>query len=327
MSDSARPGVFCVGLAVQDTILTLADLPSGPGKLRASSRADVGGGPAATAAVTVARLGAPARFAGWLGLDATGDAVAAELVAEGVDIGGVRRIRGWASPASVVLVDAGGERLIVVHAPPLPEDADTTALDPGLSGMGAVLCDCFWPEGARHAIAAATARGLPSVLDADVNRHDRATIAPLVAEASHVVFSRGGLAQFAGTDDVAGGLAAAAATRRRPARLLGVTDGAEGLFVWTGGAVARSPPPKVAAVDTTGAGDAFHGALALGLANGWDEGAAIGLAHAVAALKCTRPGGRAGLPDRSALAAFAPDVLPLLTPRSRSLPHASRHPA
>jgi len=311
--------VFCIGLAVQDTILTLPALPTAPGKVRANARHEVGGGPAATAAVTVARLGAPARFAGLLGTDATGDAIAAELAAEGVDTAGLRRLAGWPSPASVVLVDAAGERLIVVHAPPLAEAL--AGPDPDLDGMGAVLCDCFWPAGARRLIAAAARRGLPSVLDADVNRHDRATIAPLVAEASHVVFSRGGLAQFAGTDDIAGGLAAAAAVRTRPARLLGVTDGAEGLYAWTGGGVARSRPPRVAAVDTTGAGDAFHGALALGLANGWEEDGAIALAHAVAALKCTRPGGRAGLPDRAALAAFAPDLLPLLTPRSRSATH------
>lgn len=321
LSDAPAPGVFCVGLAVQDTILTLPSLPAGPGKVRASARREVGGGPAATAAVTVARLGAPACFAGLLGADATGDAIAAELAAEGVDTARLRRLAGWPSPASVVLVDAAGERLIIVHAQPPPQEPTLAGPDPELDGIGAVLCDCFWPEGAGRLIAAAARRGLPSVLDADVNRHDRATIAPLVAEASHVVFSRGGLAQFAGTDDIAGGLAAAAAVRTHPARLLGVTDGAEGLYAWARGSVARSQPPRVAAVDTTGAGDAFHGALALGLANGWEEERAIALAHAVAALKCTRPGGRAGLPDRGALAAFAPDLLPLLTPRSRSATH------
>jgi sulfofructose kinase len=110
--------------------------------------------------------------------------------------------------------------------------------------MGAILCDCFWPAGAKRLIAASARRGLPSVLDADVNRHDRATIAPLVAEASHVVFSRGGLAQFASTDDIADGLAAAAAARSGPARLLGVTDGADGLYIWTGGGVARRASPR-----------------------------------------------------------------------------------
>jgi sulfofructose kinase len=321
LSEPPAPGVFCIGLAVQDTILTLPALPTAPGKVRASARREVGGGPAATAAVAVARLGAPARFAGLLGADATGDAIVAELAAEGVDTAGLLRLADWPSPASVVLVDAAGERLIVVHAAPLAEETALPALDVDLDGMGAILCDCFWPAGAKRLIAASARRGLPSVLDADVNRHDRATIAPLVAEASHVVFSRGGLAQFASTDDIADGLAAAAAARSGPARLLGVTDGADGLYIWTGGGVVRSRPPRVTALDTTGAGDAFHGALALGLANGWEEERAIALAHAVAALKCTRPGGRAGLPDRAALTAFAPDLLPLLTPRSRSAAH------
>lgn len=327
LSDVGPLGVFCLGLAVQDTIYQMTALPDGPGKLRATARHEVGGGPAANAAVTVARLGAPAWFAGRLGDDATGAAIARDLAAEGVDTGAVMRCAGHGSAASVVLVDARGERQIVTHAPPLPTGTAGLRLD--LAHAGAVLCDCAWPEGAALLIAAATARGLPSVLDADVTRHDLSLVAGLIGAASHVVFSRPGLRQFAGTDDIAAGLAAAAALRPGAAHaLLAVTDGADGLHAWAGGGpLARSRPPRVRAVDTTGAGDAFHGALALGLANGWDCARAIRLAHAVAALKCTRPGGRAGLPDRAALAAFAPELVPICAPRPEVLPHDAAHPA
>lgn len=327
LSDTGPPGVFCLGLAVQDTIFEMPALPDGPGKLRATARREVGGGPAANAAVTVARLGAPAWFAGRLGDDATGDAIARDLTAEGVDTGAVLRFAGHRSAASVVLVDGRGERQIVTHAPPLPAGADALRLD--LAGAGAVLCDCSWPEGAALLIAAAAARGIPSILDADVTRHDLSLVAGLIGAASHVVFSRPGLRQFARTDDIAAGLAAAAALRPGAAHnLLAVTDGAEGLHVWAASdPPARSLPPRVRAVDTTGAGDAFHGALALGLANGWDCARAILLAHAVAALKCSRPGGRAGLPDRAALAAFAPELAPLCAPRPEVLPHDAAHPA
>jgi sulfofructose kinase len=157
-------------------------------------------------------------------------------------------------------------------------------------------------------------------LDADVTRHDRAVVAGLVALATHVVFSRPGLAQFAGKDDIAVGLAQAAAVAP-DAAMLGVTDGAEGLHLWqgTGQPPARSRPRAIVARDTTGAGDAFHGALALGLAHGWTATAAVALAHGVAALKCTRPGGRSGLPDAAALIAFDPTLAPMLAPRARTL--------
>lgn len=322
MSEAA--GVLCLGLAVQDTILTLPAALAGPGKQYATGRRLVGGGPAATAAVAIARLGGRADLAARLGDDAVGDAIAAELAAEGVGTRWLRRFAGAASPSSTVLVDPAGERLIAVHAPPLPPGADWLA--PDLSGLGAVLCDCTWPEGAARLLTAARTAGLPAVVDADVTRHDQDTMAGLVALASHVVFSRPGLARFAGTGDIADGLAAAA---RHVRGLLGVTDGAAGLYVWAGAGRGpeRSLPPAVTAQDTTGAGDAFHGALALALANGWDDASAIRLAHGVAALKCTRPGGRAGLPDPAALAAFDPSLAPLLAPRSKMRSHDTAQPA
>jgi sulfofructose kinase len=315
---SDRGAVFCLGLAVQDTILSIPQSLGKAGKVYVTARHDVGGGPAANAAVTIARLGGRAELAGRLGDDATAVVILSELAREGVGTHWMRRCSGHDSAASVVLVDPDGERLIAVHAPRLPTGADWLA--PDLSQVSAVLCDGSWPEGAETLLRAARARGVPSVLDADVTRHDRTAVAGLVTLATHVVFSRSGLAQFAGTDDIAAGLAQAAAVAPGAA-MLGVTDGAEGLHLWqgTGQPPARSRPPAIVARDTTGAGDAFHGALALGLAHGWNALDAVALAHGVAALKCTRPGGRSGLPDAAALIAFDPTLAPMLAPRARSL--------
>lgn len=318
MSEGGR--ILCLGLAVQDTILTLPGPITGGGKVYATGRRQVGGGPAATAAVAIARLGGRADFAGRLGDDPVGTAILAELADEGVGTEAVQRFAGASSPASTVMVAPDGERLIVVHARPLPPDPGW--FRPDLTGCGAVLCDGSWPEGASRLLDAAREAGLPSVLDADISRHDRAAVAGLVARATHVVFSRPGLAQFAGTQDIADGLAIAARFWGEPG-LLGVTDGAAGLYLWVGGGrpPVQTRPPAVQAQDTTGAGDAFHGALALALANGWDDASAIRLAHGVAALKCARPGGRAGLPDPAALAAFDPSLAPMLAPRSKTLNH------
>lgn len=293
--------VFCVGLAVQDVILSVPDIPTRPIKLYATARREVGGGPAATAAVAVARLGGRAAFAGRLGDDATGAAIAAELDAEGVDTAWLRRFHGHTSASSVILVDRAGERLIVVSSDPtLPAAADW--LTPPTPG-DAVLCDLSWPEGALRMLAAAQAAGVPSVLDADISRHGPETVDAMVSAASHVVFSRPGLERFTGCADPEAGLHRAA---RQGHVLTGVTDGAQGLYWLCEGSLRHAPPPQVTAVDTVGAGDAFHGALALALARRWPLDRVIAFANAVAALKCARPGGRAGLPTATELAAFAP---------------------
>ena len=92
---------------------------------------------------------------------------------------------------------------------------------------------------------------------------------------------------------------------RHGPRHAGVTMGARG-YLWAerDGRSGHQPALKVDVVDTTGAGDAFHGAFALGVAEGMDMEACVRRASAVAALKCTRLGSRAGLPTRSELELF-----------------------
>lgn len=295
--------VFCVGLALQDTILTLDRIPDHAVKVYAKGRREVGGGPAATAAVTVARLGGHASIAARTGEDNIGATIRREFEAAGVDTTWLRAFPSVQSSGAVVLVDSNGERLIVAYADPeLPTAADW--LEPEDWG-DAVLCDLTWPEGALRCLHAARAAGIPSVLDADISRHAAGTVAAIVEAADHVIFSRPGLAQFAGTDSVDEGLRIA---RRLSHMFIGVTDGADGLFWLEDGELCNAPPPSVDVVDTTGAGDAFHGAFALALAHGRPIADAIGFSNTVAALKCTRPGGRAGLPDPAALRHFAPEL-------------------
>ncbi|MFE0018680.1 PfkB family carbohydrate kinase [Mesorhizobium sp. NPDC059054] len=295
--------VFCVGLALQDTILTLDRIPDRAAKVYAKGRREVGGGPAATAAVTVARLGGHASIAARTGEDNIGATIRDEFEAAGVDTAWLRAFPGIRSSGAVVLVDSSGERLIVAYADPeLPSAANW--LEPEDWG-DAVLCDLTWPEGALRGLNAAQAAGIPSVLDADISRHAAGTVAAIVDAAGHVIFSRPGLTQFTGTESIEEGLRIA----RRPSHIfVGVTDGADGLFWLEDGELRNAPPPSVDVVDTTGAGDAFHGAFALALAHGRPIADAIVFSNTVAALKCTRPGGRAGLPDPAALCDFAPEL-------------------
>jgi sulfofructose kinase len=292
------PTVLCVGHAVQDFVFTVPSLPDRGEKYRASGFHSVGGGPAATAAVAIARLGGRSVLAARVGDDAAADMIVAELRGHGVDCRHVRHCAGCASSASAVIVDARGERMIVNHLDPsLPVDP---AWLPGPAAVGAqaVLVDTRWPEGALAALLAARAAGLPAVLDAD---RPIPVDGALLRAATHVAFSADALAEYTGIAEPARALAEVA--RSLPGWCC-VTAGGEGVHAMENGAPRHHAAFDVPVVDTLGAGDVWHGAFALALAEGRDETAAVRSASAAAALKVQRTGGRAGAPTRAELDAF-----------------------
>lgn len=292
------PTVLCVGHAVQDFVFTVPALPERGEKYRATGFTTVGGGPAATAAVAVAKLGGRALLAARVGADAAADMIVAELRGYGVDCGHVRRFEGCASSVSAVIVDARGERMIVNNLDPtIPVDAGWLP-SPAAAGAQAVLADTRWPEGALAALRTARAAGLPAVLDAD---RPIPADGELLRAATHVAFSSDALADYTGITEPARALASVSPS------LPGwccVTAGGEGVHVMDGGRAFHFPAFEVPVVDTLGAGDVWHGAFALALAEGRDVTAAVRFASAAAALKVQRPGGRAGVPARNELDAF-----------------------
>ncbi|MEJ1159993.1 PfkB family carbohydrate kinase [Prosthecomicrobium sp. N25] len=286
-------GVLIAGVAVHDFVFGLDRMPDRAEKYRASSFAAVGGGCGANAAVAVAVLGGDALLASRLGADEVGDLIVRDLEAFGVDCSNVGRFTGRRSSLSAVLVDAAGERLIVNYRDPDLPDATDLIPDSLPRGIRAVLADTRWPAGAERAMGVANRSGVAGILDGEA---PWAGLAPALSLASHVVFSAQGLADLTGTRDLAAGLRAA---RAHAPGWLAVTDGAAGTLFLADGEVRRVPTLVVAAVDTLGAGDVWHGAFALRLAEGAREAEAARFANVTAALKCTRFGGRAGVPTRS----------------------------
>ncbi|WP_313449458.1 sugar kinase [Pseudescherichia sp.] len=283
--------IACIGITVLDRIWYLADLPAEGGKYVAHDYTEVGGGPAATAAVAAAKLGAEVDFIGRVGDDDTGRRLLSELDALGVNTRYTRVVPGARSSQSAVLVDGKGERIIANYpSPDLPESADwLDAID--FSRWDTVLADVRWHEGAKRAFTLARQQGVTTLLDADVTPQN---IADLVALSDHVAFSAPGLQRLTQERETV------AALKRAQMLTKGrvyVTQGAEGCVWLEGDRVCHQPGFKVEVVDTTGAGDVFHGALAVSLAQHDASAEAVRFASAVAALKCTRPGGRAGIPD------------------------------
>ncbi len=286
-------------MSALDAIYRVPAIPATPTKVLATGFTECGGGMAANASVAVARLGGDAHYWGRLGADPLGDRILAELDQEGVDVGAVRRLAGRISPSAAILVDDRGERLICAYNDPeLDTDPAWLPLE-RVAQYTAVLADVRWPEGARAVFDAAASHGVISVFDGDVG--PREALIDLAQRADHVVFSEPGLAHATGTSSPGRGLAAVSGSGRG---IAGVTLGSEG-FLWReGGAERRTAAPKIDAVDTLAAGDVWHGAFTLMLAEGHDVATASSFANAAAAIKCSRAGGRRGAPRRDEVLAL-----------------------
>ncbi|WP_349370917.1 PfkB family carbohydrate kinase [Salinarimonas sp.] len=293
-----RPRLLTVGIATLDHVYKVAEMPTRAEKYRAQHYTATTGGTAGNAAIAMARLGAEVTLFATLGADPAGDEIVARLAAEGVDCGGLRRVEGRASPISAIVVDGIGERLVISYADPLlPRETDWLP-DRLPDGVGAVLGDTRWLDGTAHLFRLARAAGVPAILDAD---RDPSSAPEVLSLATHIAFSMQGLRDMTGHSDARRALEA-----YRPAvsSWIAVTNGGEGLFYWSGDRVEHLPAFPVPVVDTLAAGDVWHGAFAVRIAEGADALAAARFASAAAALKCTRFGGRDGAPTRDEVEAF-----------------------
>jgi len=287
------PRILFLGMSAQDAIYRVPAIPTTPTKVIATSFTECGGGMAANASVAVARLGGVAHYWGRLGDDVIGDRILADLAREGIDIAAVRRVRGGASPSTAILIADDGERQVCTFTDPgLGADPSWLPLEQ-VASFDAVMTDVRWPEGAARVLDAARAAGRIAVFDGDLG--PVADLQDLARRATHVAFSEPGLACASGADLPGEGLRRMA---RQTTAWVGVTIGAGGLLWRDGDTERREPAPAVKAVDTLGAGDVWHGAFTLALAEGKGITAAARFANAAAAIKCTRFGGRGGAPRR-----------------------------
>ncbi len=276
------------GLATVDFVMNVTEMPDSAEKYRAEGAACMGGGGGANAAVAIARLGGDARLIAKIGDDQIGDMIMAGLKAEYVNTSLIHRSVGGKSSFSSVLIDASGERQIVnFRGAGLDATIEPSVLPP----CDAILTDNRDPVLTRAMLALADERNIPGVVDAEhpVDMEN-------LTQASHIAFSAQGLNGLTGSNDLAEGLAVIAA---QSSAWICVTDGANGVTYMRTNTILHIPAFRIKAVDTLGAGDVWHGAFALGLAEGCYTRSAIKFANAAAALKCQKPGGRIGYPGRA----------------------------
>ena len=290
--------VMCVGIATLDHIFQVESFTEQEHKTRATMYESVGGGMAANAAVAIVRAGGRAILSTNLGDDLTGSVILEELRTDYVDISQVNIVNGVASPVASVLINNKGERQIVSHIPrtlfernwPLPNLP---------SDCSAVMVDTRWPSGACAALSAARKQDIPGVVDLEIV--DNEDVGPILLQASHIVVPRESLEILTGVDNPA--VALRKLTEITNAHV-SVTLGSEGVIWLEGNTLQKLPAVQIDALDTVGAGDVFHGILAKELGEGRDFRGAATEANLVAALKCTKKGGRRSVPNLTQINAF-----------------------
>ena len=298
--------VTVVGSLNEDVLVAVGRLP-GRGETVIGRNAELApGGKGANQAAAAGRLGGGVHMVGRVGEDPAGDRQLAALAGSRVNVSRVHRTKGVPTGSATIPVEDGsGENLIVVvpgaNAELTPEDADVESVHRAV----VLLLQLEVPLATVHGAARAATGTVvltpapPQPLPAD-----------LLELVDVLVPNEHELAQLAGVP----------AGERPPAELVTlarsvasgsvvVTLGARGALVVPGdGAVLLQAPPAVTAVDTTGAGDCFCGALAQALARGADLAGAVRYAVTAAALSTTGPGARGALPDDDAVQALLPQA-------------------
>ncbi|TEX51663.1 MAG: hypothetical protein B7C55_04340 [Actinomycetales bacterium mxb001] len=290
-------GLGC--LAHDHMLVTETTWESGKGRvIHAETRF---GGNVRNALSTVAALDHPAAYLGSVGLSASSDEAMVDLASHGISTEFIERVVGADPVQSRITVTAGGERYVAfddstLATTPLPSDA---VVDAALSAADVLLIDaCVAPPGSLRVVEQARERGVAVVLDAE--RDPSPTVLALVDAADHLVIPLGFGAQITGASSAAD-VTAELWNDRRTAVVL--TDGTRGSYACAApGDVVHVRAYAVDAVDTTGCGDAFHGAYAWSLVSGAGLIQRVTVASAAAAVVAALPAGARRVPSREAIA-------------------------
>ena len=268
--------VVCVGHATRDTILAVPKQPDRDEVVLATDLAVAGGGPAATAAVTLARLAVPVFFVGAVGDDETGAFIRDGLAREGVDVSELDEVPGARSPESSILVEPDGSRSIAAFRGALPHELSPRALE---------LCrEAAWVHVDQTGYAAVTPlRGDVRLSIDGGNPIDGLDLAGVALYAP----TQAALARDFGT---------AEAALEAGAELVVVTRGEDGSTAHTPDGAIQAPGHAVEVVSTLGAGDVFHGALLAAFVRDLPLSEALALANRIAALSCRGLDGRSEIP-------------------------------
>ena len=293
--------VVVLGSVNMDLVLRCARLPVAGETVHGGDLATWPGGKGANQAVAAARLGARVSFVGCAGDDAFGATASAALRAEGIDVQHLRRVAGMPTGLALITVDDAGQNSIVLSSGAnrtlgVNEVEAARAL---IESAGMLVCQLEVPLAAvQHAIGIAHAAGVRVLL----NPAPGAALPPSLLAQVDVLVANEGEAALLEPQSLRSSNAAQA-LRALGSRSVVVTLGERGVLAADEGGAWSAPAVAARAVDTTGAGDTFVGALAAALVDGQSFAEALQFAQRAASISVTRAGAMPSMPRRSELGA------------------------
>ncbi|HTF99229.1 MAG TPA: PfkB family carbohydrate kinase [Nitrospirota bacterium] len=283
--------VVGIGQCAWDVLAIVDRIPEADTKKEVLVWEEQGGGPVATALTALSRFGIPGTFYGVIGDDREGASIRQSLLDEGVDVRGlVRRFQASSQTAFIAIEKAMGTRTIFWKRPtgdPLtPDELPTDFLD----SADFLLLDGLMNNVSLFAARAARKAGVPVMLDAGRVREGMLEL----ARTSDYVIGSEEFARDLGWRDDAEAFRQNADTLSTG--IVTITLGSRGSVTYAQGEIIFCPAFAVEVVDTTGAGDVFHGGFLYGLLQKWPLMDTLRFASAAAAMKCRKLGGRKGIP-------------------------------
>ena len=279
--------VLCVGVTSYDFYFMSDHHPKPDEKAVAEAFLSCGGGPAANAAIAIAKMGLSVAFAGYLGKDAWGDLHLQELQQAGVQTNWIVRAEKL-TPISAVLVKPNGQRSLVNYR--VANSAlETERIDFSNIKPKVILFDGHEPHLSVDLLKRAQAEGIKTILDAGSVNPGTSL---LYEKVDYLICSEKFAEEITNMDNMENALEELFQFNKNVL----ITLGNKGLIWKTDEGEGKLKAFSVMAVDTTGAGDVFHGVFAgcIALGKGWND--ILEFSSAAAALSCTKPGGRTSIP-------------------------------
>ena len=288
-----------IGQCAFDLLGIIDSYPEPDTKKEVLSWDEQGGGPVATALVALSRLGVQCKFYGVIGDDYGGERIRESLMSEGIDVSGLVRREGASSQMAFIAIEKGSGRRTIFWRRPTGEELKPEELDEDfLAGADFLLIDGLMARVSLYAAKKAREMGLPVMLDAG-RLHEG--ILEVAKNCDYVVASEEFIKDLGWEDDP---FKLQKEVRSLGARVVTITFGERGSITFIDDEIIETPAFRVRTVDTTGAGDVFHGGYIFGLLKGWDIRDVLTFASAMAAIKCEKIGGRKGIPDLEGVMRF-----------------------
>ncbi len=283
--------VVGVGLNATDTLLLVPRFPPYAGKVAIEDELISPGGQVASAMVTCARLGLRVKYIGTVGDDRRGRIQIESLKAEGINLDDVQVRHNCANQSAYIVIDRStGERTVLWRRP------ECLRLEPDQIRPEHITCarllhiDGHDTPAIEKAARIAKSAGIPVTVDVDTLYHGFDRVLPHV---DYLIASSEFPSQWTNQSDPFRALELI--QEEYGMRVAAMTLGAHGALARSQGRFLYSPAFVVNCVDTTGAGDVFHGAFCYAVLAGMDLGEALDFSNAMAALNCTALGARGGI--------------------------------